>query len=99
MPHLAMTYIILTIATALLIFAGQFTHAVLRTSAVQAIAKGRPWMVMGLNAAANLVRLLVLSGGVAAVMDGNWLNVAAVVVGQAAGDWVSMRLGSMAVAS
>jgi broad specificity polyphosphatase/5'/3'-nucleotidase SurE len=92
-----MSHIILSLGPAALIFVGQFAHAVLRTSAVQAIASGRPWVVVALNAAANLVRLLVLSGGVVAVMDGNWLNVAAVVVGQAAGDFVSMRLGSKAI--
>lgn len=77
----------------LLIFAGQFAHAVLRTSAVQAIAHNRPMAVIGLNAAANLVRLLVLSGGVMAVMGSDWAGVAAVVVGQAAGDWISMMYG------
>lgn len=80
-----------------LILLGQFAHAVLRTAAVQAIAKDRAWTVMGLNAMANLVRLLVLSGGVMAVMDGNLVNVLAVVVGQAAGDWVSMKFGSKAI--
>lgn len=79
--------------TTLLIFLGQFAHAVLRTAAVQAIAHDRAWAVMGLNAAANLVRLLVLSGGVMAVMGSDWGAVAAVVVGQAAGDWLSMRFG------
>jgi len=85
--------------TTLLIFLGQFAHAVLRTAAVQAIAHDRAWAVMGLNAAANLVRLLVLSGGVMAVMGSDWINVAAVVIGQAAGDWISMRYGSKALAS
>lgn len=78
----------------ILIFAGQFAHALLRTAAVRAIAQDRTVAVMALNAAANLVRLLVLSGGVVAVMGSNWIDVAAVVVGQAAGDWLSMRLGA-----
>lgn len=84
--------------TIALIFVGQFLHAVLRTAAVQAIAKDRQWAVIALNAAANLVRLLVLSGGVVAVMGSDWVAVAAVVIGQAAGDWVSMRYGGKALA-
>lgn len=80
-----------------LIFVGQFAHAVLRTAAVQAIAKDRPWAVIALNAAANLVRLLVLAGGVVAVTSNDWASVAAVVVGQAAGDWISMRYGGKAL--
>lgn len=78
----------------ILIFAGQFAHALLRTAAVRAIAHDRTVAVMALNAVANLVRLLVLSGGVMAVMGSDWFNVAAVVTGQAAGDWMSMRLGA-----
>jgi len=77
--------------TTLLIFLGQFAHAMLRTAAVQAIARDRTFAVVGLNAAANLVRLLVLSGGVIAVIESDWLTVVAVVIGQAAGDWLSMR--------
>lgn len=80
--------------SAALIFAGQFAHALLRTAAVRAIAQDRTIAVMALNAAANLVRLMVLSGGVVAVIGSNWLDVAAVVVGQAAGDWLSMRMGA-----
>jgi len=83
--------------TIFLIFLGQFAHAVLRTSAVQAIAADKQWATILLNAAANLVRLLVLSGGVVGVMDGDWFVVAAVVIGQAAGDWVSMRFGGKAL--
>ena len=82
--------------TTLLILAGQFTHALLRTAAVQAIARQQTGRVIALNAAANLVRLLVLSGGVMAVIGSDWINVAAVVIGQAAGDWLSMRLGGKA---
>jgi hypothetical protein len=81
----------------LLIFAGQFAHAVLRTAAVRAIAHDRTFAVIVLNAAANLVRLLVLSGGVMAVMSSDWMRVAAVVIGQAAGDWISMRYGGKAL--
>lgn len=79
-----------------MVFAGQFLHALLRTAAVQAIAKQRTVVVIALNAGANLVRLLVLSGGVIAVMDGNWVTVAAIVAGQGAGDWLSMHLGKAA---
>ena len=79
-----------------LILVGQFAHALLRTASVQAIARQRTAAVIALNAAANLVRLLVLSGGVAAVLASDWLAIAAVVVGQAAGDWLSMSLGGKA---
>jgi hypothetical protein len=86
-------------STTLLILLGQFAHSVLRTAAVQAIAQDNAWAVMALNAGANLVRLLVLSGGVMAVVGSDWITVAAVVAGQAAGDWVSMRFGKKALVS
>lgn len=65
-----LTTFILALTPVGLIFLGQFAHAVLRTAAVQAIAKDRAWA-----------------------------SVAAVVIGQAAGDWVSMRYGAKVIGS
>lgn len=77
----------------LMILCGQFLHAILRTSGVRAIASGNLWKVVGLNVASNLVRYLVLTGGVAAAIQNDWRGVMAIVIGQAAGDLIAMRKG------
>lgn len=74
------------------IFAGQFLHALLRTSAVRATGLGREHLTVALNLAANLVRLLVLTGGIDAVMSRSWIGVAVFLAGQGVGDYLSMRL-------
>lgn len=78
----------------ILIFIGQFAHALLRTSAVRVTAEGRQKLTVSLNLAANLVRLLVLTGSIDSVMRGSWVGVAVFLCGQAAGDFLSMRVGA-----
>ena len=85
--------------TLILIFVGQFAHALLRTSAVRATGMGRQNLTVVLNLAANLVRLLVLTGGIDAVMSRSWVGVAVFLAGQGAGDYLSMRLGRGQVAT
>ena len=51
---------------------GQLIHAVLRTAVVSAIANDKKLATMLLNMVANLVRLVVLAGGVVAVNEQNW---------------------------
>lgn len=75
------------------IFVGQFLHALLRTSAVRATGLGCGRLTVTLNLAANLLRLLVLTGGVDAVMSRSWMGVVVFLAGQGAGDYLSMRLG------
>lgn len=77
----------------LAILAGQFFHALLRTSAVKSIAQGSAYKTIVLNMAANLTRLLVLSGGIGSVMASDYVGVVACVVGQALGDYVALRGG------
>lgn len=76
---------------ALLIMTGQLAHALLRTSAISLIAERKTYKVIIVNALANLVRLIVLSNGVMAVIDSNFINIGAVVVGQGMGDFIAMR--------
>lgn len=75
----------------LAILAGQFFHALLRTSAVKSIAQGSAYKTIVLNMAANLTRLLVLSGGIGSVMSSDYVGVCACVLGQALGDYVALR--------
>lgn len=75
----------------LLIMLGQLAHALLRTSAISLIAERKIYKLIIVNALANLVRLIVLSNGVMAVIDGNLINIAAVVIGQGIGDFIAMR--------
>ncbi len=72
---------------------GQFFFALLRTAAVRAIAADRRGLTVALNAGASLLRLLVLTGGVTAVLQADWRAIAVFVIAQAAGDYVSMRFG------
>lgn len=80
--------------TLVAIFVGQFLHALLRTSAVRATGLGRERLTVTLNLAANLVRLLVLTGGIDAVMSRSWIGVAVFLAGQGIGDFISMRVGA-----
>lgn len=80
----------------ILIFVGQFVFAVLRTAAVRAIAADRRAAAISLNAGASLMRLLVLTGGVSAVLESDWRAVVVFVAAQAAGDYVSLRYGGKA---
>jgi len=75
----------------LAIFIGQFAHALLRTSAVRATGAGRQKLTVLLNLAANLVRVMVLTGGIDAVMSRSWIGVAVFLAGQGLGDYLSMR--------
>lgn len=85
--------------TLILIFLGQFAHALLRTSAVRATGIGRQNLTVILNLAANLVRLMVLTGGIDSVMRGSWVGVLVFLAGQGLGDYLSMRLGRGQVAT
>lgn len=78
--------------TILLIFAGQFLFSLTRTAAVSMIAAERAVLAVLLNMLSSLIRLLVLTGGIIAVMGRDWLAVVFFVVAGAAGDALSLHL-------
>lgn len=75
------------------IFFGQLLHSILRTAAIQAISADKKFLVIMLNMAANIVRVLVLSGGIASAFQSDWIGVALMAIGQSIGDYLSMTFG------
>lgn len=78
--------------TTLLIFIGQFLFSLTRTASVSMIAAKRAKLAVLLNMVSSLVRLLVLTGGVMAVMSHDWFSVVVFVIAGVAGDSLSMFL-------